>query len=633
VQATSGGANTGTATPGDGSVASYPSTSDGHAAGLTSDVVHASEIANMAAALAIRLPYTPLGAARVVVDALPKPCVPPSSPSGSNDVCAAAAAAPTPPDVNGASPDNDTPARPRQFIELTRPNVRHEAGGVVWLPDRALGSHAACTQQMSLRVLLYAGEGSGGDGLRLALGRFTSDELLQVLATANGTMGTREPLTLRLKRQVGLEGSIELWCRGELVWSSLQHTNASQTSAFPAARWTSVHLVFSASFRRINLAVDGVTHLLDFTLPHPAINMQTLGVAGWRLGVAASTFERGDRHAVADARCSCSDGRRVDVPFTVSADGWHFVRPTAAAGSDPGASSVAYEQARPLVHRPFRYYREPVLRASAPELGHIEGGSLVRVSGTFPDRGVDYYCGFNESMELWTPATWSTDGAMTCRSPAVDSARSAPLRLSLNGQQLSVSALTYRFFSTRVSEYNPTSGPVRGGTILHIRGESLQVASTDPLARCAFNGTLQTPATWVDSDVGPGYLRCETPRTLLTDSVPMLFSISLNGQDLSADVPPFSFFYIYFGGFVAGDAPPPPPPRPLGFEEPPSPPSPPPLPGGPRPEGLAVRYVNRRSGPVEGGSGILVTIWDVPLASASEATYAPRPQSVPLPHA
>ena len=121
----------------------------------------------------------------------------------------------------------------------------------------------------------------------------------------------------------------------------------------------------------------------------------------------------------------------------------------------------------------------------------------------------------------------------------------AELRLSLNGQQLSVDLLNFTFYAARISSYAPTSGPTDGGTMLNVRGASLRLpgAAEDnpdvPLARCAFGSITQTPATWVggtsDAD---GYLQCETPSMKGSPSTAVRFSISLNGQDLTADTPP-----------------------------------------------------------------------------------------------
>ena len=603
------------------------------------DTISASEIANLATALGTRPPFALLGSAHLTNGSLPLPCTPPAVPTTSSEAC------PPPRDAGTPAP------RARQYIELTTPSIVGDTGGAIWLPHHPLATDPQCTRRLSLRLLVYAGEGSGGDGLVLAIGNFTSGELMHTLARANRSMGAREPFVLRLRRYGREPGALELWQRGARVWVAAADTahNASLPSSLPTAAWAAVHIVLSDSYTRLHLSIDGVTHLLNFKLPYPALDpvvppagatsweAAVRGTSTWRVGVGASNFEYDDRHAVADARCSCGDGGLIDVPFTVSTDGWHVVSPSVphevSATSSTGLAAAAstYDATLPpaLTHQSFRYYHEPRLSHPVPSLGHIEGGGVVNVHGTHLDRGVDAYCGYNESMAWWTPASWSpSTRTLHCRAPAVDSARSAPLRLALNGQQLSIGALDYRFFDARVSEYTPTSGPVMGGTFLDVRGYALRVGVGDPQARCAFNGTLQAPASWIDDEDG-GYLQCLTPRRVENMSVALHFAISLNGQELTADYPPFSFFYINFGGdgalappmiATAPPAPPGEPPSPLDLSAPPPPPAPPPLPDVPRPAGLAIRAVDRRSGPTNGGSNVIVTIWDVPMASASTPT-------------
>ena len=67
-------------------------------------------------------------------------------------------------------------------------------------------------------------------------------------------------------------------------------------------RWSVLHFVLADSYTRINLAIDGVTYLLNFSLPYPALDNaapaqqhaswedQISGNATWRLGVGASGF-------------------------------------------------------------------------------------------------------------------------------------------------------------------------------------------------------------------------------------------------------------------------------------------------------------------------------------------------------
>lgn len=521
-----------------------------------------------------------------------------------------------------------TRRRPAQIFELTAP-ILGAVGGVAWDPEPRLAAHPGCRHRLSLRVAVYAGDGDGGDGLTLALGSVTDVALLGEISDSDISLAARDALVLRMHRLSPASRGMELWHRGIRCW----HTSTS----IPTASWVQVHLVLIDA-SHVNLKVGNTTLLLRFALPAPVLDRRD---PAWRFGIVASTRHFRDRHAVASVRGSCGDGQIAAVPFTISADGHHVAElPPSPTEGDASRVVPIHEHALqgPAMHHTFQYYAEPQLLTSEPALGHIEGGSLVRVRGVHLENGVAYRCGFGESMTLWTPATWQADvHALVCRSAAVPDARMAPLRVALNGQQLSEDNITYAYHAARISTIAPGSGPTFGGTTLQIRGQSLQVPTGMPQARCSFNGTLQTPASWSGGGDGPGMLRCATPELSGVDaSTRVSFSISLNGQDLTQDSPPFTFFYIFFAGAASRDAAeeqlestsaasPPPPPA-LAMDAPPFPPggaAPPPDPflTGDCPVdasgGLTVCFVDRRSGPVSGGSDLAIRVSDVPLESAS----------------
>ena len=517
------------------------------AASPLAEAVHASEVANLAAALQAKPPWTALGTAQLRAGAL-----------------------------GAGTPTSPSRPAPRQYITLTEP-LKGERGAVVWDPAPMLAAHAACYERLSVRLVVYAGGGDGGDGLSVALGHFTSGELLHVLGSANGTIGAREPLVLRLRRAsrgVG-EGSIELWLRGERRWRA-----SGAAAALPAGRWVAIHLVFAGAADAIHLMIDGVERLRNFPLDGggPFEAPADGGGGGWRFGVAASSAAFVDRHAVAEARCSCGDGASVDLPFTTTTDGWNHVPapppPTAPPGAPPPPQAPQ--------HRPWRYYAEPTLSQLTPSLGHTVGGSLVRLRGALLHLGVarDYWCAYGPHGQYayWTRATWAAATAdVACRSPPVATEHTATVRVSLNGQQLSLAGSPYAYYAARITSFGPTSGPVKGGTMLNVFGRSLQLPPAAPQARCVFDEAQQTAATWVGE--GSGKLRCASPPFASTDSALVRFSVSLNGQDLTDDEPPFHFFYIAFGGALAA---------------PPSPASPPPDPPSPPVDGLGRPRRRRR---------------------------------------
>jgi hypothetical protein len=409
-------------------------------------------------------------------------------------------------------------ARPRQYFELTRP-LPGEMGAVNWPTPQLLAAHRGCAEQLSFRASVYYGGGvgpeGGGDGLSLVLGHVTTGALLHTLSRPNGTLGPESPLMLRLRRlRVGQTpetqlNAIELWAGGVMRW----RTDAPGL----AGRWIEVNLVLLNGGAALNLAINGRPLLLQFGLSPWALR------APWSFGAAASTFAFTDTHAVANVRGSCGDVPLVDLPFTVTNEGFSPMQPdTRSSGRwtdgqwvDP-FDPAEYGPPPTLEHRPFRYYSERSLVASSPALGHVSGGALIRINGTGLDVGVGFSCAFgirsDEVPDMAPGWTWAADGPLhprystatwlaaeqvvACRAPQVPYASSVQLRVSLNAQQFSVAALNYTFFAPVITEFAPSSGPVAGGTTLVVRGTQLDVevgwwSTPPPLARCVFNQTMQ----------------------------------------------------------------------------------------------------------------------------------------------
>ena len=412
-------------------------------------------------------------------------------------------------------------ARPRQYFELTRP-LPGEMGAVYWPTPPLLAAHRGCAVQLSFRATVYFGGGvgpeGGGDGLSLVLGRVTTSALLHTLSRPNGTLGPESPLMLRLRRlRVGKTpgtqlNAIELWAAGVMRW----RTDAPGL----AGRWIEVNLALLNGGAALNLAINGRPLLLQFELSPWVLR------APWSFGAAASTFAFTDTHAVANVRGSCGDVPLVDLPFTVTNEGFSPMQPdTRASGRwidgqwvDP-FDPAEYGPPPTLEHRTFRYYTERSLEAASPALGHVSGGALIRINGTGLDVGVAFSCAFglrSEEVPDMAPGwTWAADGPLhprystatwmaaeqvvACRAPQVPYASSVQLRVSLNAQQFSVAALNYTFFAPVITEFAPSSGPVAGGTTLVMRGTQLDVevgwwsptSTPPPLARCVFNRTMQ----------------------------------------------------------------------------------------------------------------------------------------------
>ena len=109
------------------------------------------------------------------------------------------------------------------------------------------------------------------------------------------------------------------------------------------------------------------------------------------------------------------------------------------------------------------------------------------------------------------------------------------LRLTLNGQQLTDSSLTYRFVNPVVSFVSPSLGPARGSSQILVGGIGL-AGGTHYL--CKFSERVVS-ATY---DIG-GRVRCLTPPWMGQGAEPdqqrfdlhrVAISLSLNGQQVAA---------------------------------------------------------------------------------------------------
>lgn len=102
----------------------------------------------------------------------------------------------------------------------------------------------------------------------------------------------------------------------------------------------------------------------------------------------------------------------------------------------------------------FTYYAPPVISSISPAHGPVGGGSRVVLSGRNFANGSHYQCDFGIASSSQEPGSVNSSrtaasydsGSRTvaCRTP-VAAAGAAPLRLTLNGQQLSALSTTYTF--------------------------------------------------------------------------------------------------------------------------------------------------------------------------------------------
>ena len=141
--------------------------------------------------------------------------------------------------------------------------------------------------------------------------------------------------------------------------------------------------------------------------------------------------------------------------------------------------------------------------------------------------------------------------------------------MTLNGQDFTVQQLAFTYYQPQEpAVLDPLFGPVRGGTVITLRG-AYHSASSEPT--CRFGGSTgemipslltRVPA---DSSVQPE-ITCAVPAAIVgatptaSQPAPLMVEFSLNGQQFVSAVQPFTYHYpmqsveiVPSAGPVAGD--------------------------------------------------------------------------------
>ena len=167
-----------------------------------------------------------------------------------------------------------------------------------------------------------------------------------------------------------------------------------------------------------------------------------------------------------------------------------------------------------------------VLRVS-PSHGSVEGGTQLSVLGKgFIDTATDSLaCRFTPAS-LITRAIFVSSSEVICDTPKVgktDSWTGVGIEISLNGLDFATAAAPYTYVPpARITSIEPTEGPTRGGTVVHVRGNNFH--STDHLPRCIFGGKSVNAVL-----VSASEMFCASPPRGMTGLV--TFDVTLNGQD------------------------------------------------------------------------------------------------------
>ena len=282
------------------------------------------------------------------------------------------------------------------------------------------------------------------------------------------------------------------------------------------------------------VVINGRRLVDGLTLPAAAYRPQP----GWRFAIGARCTSAVDRHSIRNVGLSTGrllTGGDIAVDATLNGDDYEL-----------GVT--------------FTYFR---VEHVTPTLGPAAGGTLVRLNGTALLAGVgaaEPACRFG-AVEVRASVRNGTS-ELECISPATALAATVPLTLSLNGIGHRLAANFSYFAPPSVTRIFPASGSRHGGALVHVYGEHLSPGpgahdgARSPL--CRFGGApsragggdgadgadgangdagvdrggpIEVEATAVGE--GGTELRCLAPR--LEALVPVPLSISLNGQEYTAD--------------------------------------------------------------------------------------------------
>lgn len=127
-------------------------------------------------------------------------------------------------------------------------------------------------------------------------------------------------------------------------------------------------------------------------------------------------------------------------------------------------------------HLSFGYHEGLVIRSVTPANGLVSGGALCRINGSgFSNVGTPS-CMFGS---LRVPATFElTSDVLRCLVPPRDKDGEVAVRVSLNGQQLLPSTVSFRYdHVSPLSSISPSSGPAIGGTSIRVLDVSAVVCA------------------------------------------------------------------------------------------------------------------------------------------------------------
>ena len=192
----------------------------------------------------------------------------------------------------------------------------------------------------------------------------------------------------------------------------------------------------------------------------------------------------------------------------------------------------------------FKYYREPKITGVTPSSGPIKGGTTMTVHGTgFADKAASRPVVRIGHLDV--EPIQVTNTTMTVKTPPVGVPGTAPVAVSLNGQQYTrqptvhspADEHTFDYYADPyASVFYPARGPTNGGTLLSVQGHGFMMRRDHHVDRLwarfvdPASGAELAPAAEVPQEqLGADSFTWTTPAVRSAQDA--LLQVSLNGAD------------------------------------------------------------------------------------------------------
>ena len=220
------------------------------------------------------------------------------------------------------------------------------------------------------------------------------------------------------------------------------------------------------------------------------------------------------------------------------------IRCVSPAGQDAHAVAFVLADAsdsRTASHS-FTYFIDPEIHSLSPKVSTVNGGTVLTVVGSgFAPSGVA--CVFNSNRS--SAATTLSSEMLSCTVPSQLKPGVATLDIANNGIDYAAgNGGRFEVFRTpRITQIEPTRGPVQGGNLVRVSGDGLKAT---PHTLCSF-GMKDVPILKTAA-VDQSYVECVAPSNLEQDEVQRV-RIGACRNDSFRDV----FRLRAAGGFNAGE--------------------------------------------------------------------------------